>query len=189
MVDDAHATGVLGAQGRGTTEHFGLQGRVPIQMGTLGKSLGSFGAYIAGSRGLIALLVNRSRSYVYSTSLPPAVCAASLAAIGIVEREPQRRADLWKNRERFLSGLRSLGIGTGASETPIVPLMVGNSEKAMQAGTELFHADVYALAIRPPTVPEGTARIRMTLMSDHSDRDIDTVLDVLHKLKKEGLFS
>lgn len=188
MVDDAHATGVLGKGGRGTAEHFGMEGRVPIQMGTLGKALGSFGAYVAGNRDLIDLLVNRSRSYIYSTSLPPAVCAASLAALKIVESDPARREKLWHNRERFAAGLKSFRIDRGSSETPILPLMVGDAEQAIKVGARLFESGIFATAIRPPTVPEGTSRIRMTLMASFSEHDIDTALAAVNKVREEGLF-
>jgi 8-amino-7-oxononanoate synthase len=186
MVDDAHATGVLGNTGKGTAEHFGLDGRIHIQMGTLGKAFGSFGAYASGSKDLINFLVNRARSFIYSTALPPSVCAASIAALDIIEKEPAHRKNLWKNRERFVSGLNTLGINIGASETPIVPIIVGGSSKAIEAGEKLFEYGVYATAIRPPTVPEGTARIRMTLMATHTDQDIDTALDILGRLKRGG---
>jgi 8-amino-7-oxononanoate synthase len=189
MVDDAHATGVLGKSGRGTIEHFGLEGRIAVQMGTLGKALGSCGAYVAGDRRLIDFLINRSRSYIYSTALPPAVCAASLAALKIIEREPERRAQLWHNRERFSAGLKSSGIGIRISETPILPLMVGASEKAVEAGTKLFDLGIFATAIRPPTVPDGTARIRMTLTASLYDRDIDTALAALNTVRGEGFFA
>lgn len=189
MIDDAHATGVLGKTGRGTVEHFGLEGRVPIQMGTLGKALGSFGAYVSGNRDVIDFLVNRSRSYIYSTSLPPAMCAASLASINIIESEPELRESLWYNRKRFTKGIESLRISIGNSETPILPLMTGGSEKALKAGARLFESGIFATAIRPPTVPEGTSRIRMTLMANHTHADIDTALGVLNTLQEEGLFS
>ena len=188
MVDDAHATGVLGRKGRGTAEHFGLEGRVHIQMGTLGKALGSFGAFAAGNRDIIDILMNRARSLIYSTALPPAVCAASIAALAIVEQEPQRRDALWKNRERLSAGLRSIGISIGGSETPIIPLVIGDSDKALRAGTRLFTDGIYAAAIRPPTVAENTSRIRMTLMATHSDEDIDAVIAALGEMKSEGFF-
>jgi 7-keto-8-aminopelargonate synthetase-like enzyme len=186
MVDDAHATGVLGRNGKGTVEHFGLEGRVHIQMGTLGKALGSFGAYAAGDRGLIDYLVNRSRSFIYSTALPPAVCAASLAALNVVKDEPWRRERLWKNRQKFASGLKALGIDTGPSETPIVPVMVGDTGKTHEAGRTLFELNVYATGIRPPTVPEGSARIRTTVMAAHSDDDINLAIEVFGRLKQKG---
>jgi 8-amino-7-oxononanoate synthase len=186
MVDDAHATGVLGKTGRGTTEHFSLTGRVHIQMGTFGKALGSFGAYVTGSRDLIDYLMNRSRSFIFSTALPPAVCAASIAALDIIEHEPLLRENLWKNQERFVNGLRSLNISTGTSETPIVPVRLEDSAKALLAGEKLLEYGIYATAIRPPTVPEGAARIRTTIMATHTDKDIDYALDIFSRLKREG---
>jgi 8-amino-7-oxononanoate synthase len=186
MVDDAHATGVLGKTGKGTADHFGLSGRVHIQIGTLGKALGSFGAYVAGSRDLIDLLVNRARSLLYSTALPPAVCAASLAALDIVEKQPDLMTKLWRNRERLVKGLQSLGVSTGDSETPIIPLIIGDSERAMRVADKLIEGGIYVAAIRPPTVQEGSARIRTTVMASHSDENIDTVLDRVRRLKQEG---
>ena len=189
MVDDAHGTGVLGARGRGTAEHFGLEGRVHVQMGTLGKALGSFGAYVAGDRGLITYLVNACRSFIFSTSLPPSVCAASIAALDLVDREPWRRDRLWRNRARLAEGLAALGIGTGASSTPIVPIIVGGAEQALAASQELLSAGLFAAAIRPPTVPAGSSRIRMTVMATHSDSDIARVLSVLGDMKRKGRLS
>ncbi len=187
MVDDAHGTGVLGRTGKGTAEHFGLEGRIPIQMGTLGKALGSFGAFVAGDNGLIRYLVNRSRSYIFSTSLPPSVCAASIAAMDVVEQEPGRRQRLWENRRRLTDGLTALGIGVNSSETPIIPVLIGSSEKALAAGQRLFDAGVFASAIRPPTVADGTARIRMTVTAVHSEHDIDTALAAVRQCRDEGL--
>jgi 8-amino-7-oxononanoate synthase len=186
MVDDAHATGVLGKTGRGTAEHFGLAGRVHIQMGTLGKALGSFGAYAAGNRELIEYLMNRARSFIYSTALPPAVCAASLAAFDVVEREPELRETLWKNRDRFVHGLAALGVVPGSSETPIVPVMLGESEKALKAADKLFEYGLYATAVRPPSVSKGAARIRVTVTAAHSSDDIDTAVALFGRLKQEG---
>jgi len=186
MVDDAHATGVIGKTGRGTAEHFGLSGRVHIQMGTLGKALGSFGAFAAGNRDVIEYLMNRARSFIYSTALPPAVCAASLAAFDVMEREPELLKTLWKNRERLVSGLAALGAVTGISESPIVPVMLGESEKALRASSRLFDYGIYATAVRPPSVPEGVARIRATVTAAHTSDDIDTALAVFGRLKQEG---
>jgi 7-keto-8-aminopelargonate synthetase-like enzyme len=155
-------------------------------MGTLGKALGSFGAYAAGSRGLIDLLVNRSRSFMFSTALPPAICAASLAALDIVEDHPERRDTLWKNRDRFIAGLRSCDIDTGGSESSIIPIIIGDSAKTLRASEKLFEYGIYATAIRPPTVFENTARIRTTVTAAHSEQDIDFALDVFRNLKREG---
>ena len=189
MVDDAHGTGVLGKRGRGTAEHFGLEGRVHIQMGTLGKAFGSFGAYVAGDRGLIAYLLNSSRSYIFSTSLPPAVCAASIAALEIVEQEPSRRDRLWQNRLRLADGLASQGIGIGASATPIIPIVAGSAENALKAAEGLLAGGVFAAAIRPPTVHDGSSRIRATVMATHSADDIDRAVAAFGDLKKRGLLS
>jgi len=187
IVDDAHATGVLGESGRGTTEHFGLEGRIPIQMGTLGKALGCFGAYVAGDRDVIDYLVNRSRSFLFSTSLPSSVCAAAITAFDVIDREPATRQRLWSNRERFLQGLRTHGIAMGRSETPIIPVMVGDSSHALVVSEKLSTYGVYATAIRPPTVPEGGARIRTTVMASHSDADIDRAIEAFAMIKREGI--
>jgi 8-amino-7-oxononanoate synthase len=189
MVDDAHAAGVLGKNGRGTAEHFGLQGRVHIQMGTLGKAFGSFGAYAAGDRSLIEYLVNTSRSFLFSTALPPAVCAASIAAISIVESQPGLMMKLWKNRSRLVDGLKTLGISTGRSETPIIPVIIGDNDKAFKAAARILEEGLFAPAIRPPTVPAGTARIRTTVTAAHSDNDIDRALEIFGTMKEEGFFS
>jgi glycine C-acetyltransferase len=186
MVDDAHGTGVLGQTGKGTVEHFGLSGRVHIEMGTLGKALGSFGAYAAGSKELIDFLINSSRSFIYSTALPSSVCAASLAAIDVLEQEPERRERLWNNRNQFENGLRSIGISTGASETPIIPVIIGDSGRALKVAEKLFEYGIYATAIRPPTVPADAARIRATVSAAHTDVDIDSALGIFSRLKKEG---
>ncbi|HXY53885.1 MAG TPA: 8-amino-7-oxononanoate synthase [Nitrospirota bacterium] len=186
MVDDAHATGVIGKTGRGTSEHFGLSGRVHIQMGTLGKAHGSFGAYAAGSRDFAQYLMNTARSFIYSTALPPSVCAASLAAFDIMDRNPELRKTLWNNRDRFVRGLAALGLDTGDSETPIIPVMLGESEKAMKAADMLFEYGLYAAAVRPPSVPEGAARIRVTVTAAHSSDDIDTAVALFGRLKQEG---
>jgi 8-amino-7-oxononanoate synthase len=189
MVDDAHAAGVLGKNGRGTAEHFGLQGRVHIQMGTLGKAFGSFGAYAAGDRSLIEYLANTSRSFLFSTALPPAVCAASIAALSIVESLPELMMKLRKNRSRLVDGLKALGISTGRSETPIIPVIIGDNDKALKVSARILDEGLFAPAIRPPTVPAGTARIRTTITAAHSDNDIDRALEIFGILKKEGFFS
>jgi len=155
-------------------------------MGTLGKALGSFGAYAAGSKELIDFLINCSRSFIYSTALPSSACAASLAAIDVLEQEPERRTRLWNNRNKFAKGLRSIGISTGASETPIIPVLIGDSGRALKAAEKLFEYGVYATAIRPPTVPADAARIRTTVSAAHSDGDVDSALDIFSRLIKEG---
>jgi 8-amino-7-oxononanoate synthase len=189
MVDDAHATGVLGGHGRGIAEHFGLEDRVHIQMGTLGKALGSFGAYVAGTRDIVRYLLNTCRSYLFSTSLPPAVCAASIASLDVLEAEPWRREKLWNNRKRLAHGLASLGVSIAPSATPIFPLRVGSSDQALQASQRAFAQGLFATAIRPPTVPDGSARLRATVMATHSEEDIAQAVGIFGMLKEEGYFS
>lgn len=186
MVDDAHGAGVLGKTGRGTVEHLGLSGRVPIQMGTFGKAFGSFGAYAAGSRDLINMFINQARSFIYSTALPPSVCAASLAAIDIAEQDPERRDRLWKNRSQLVNGLKSIGISTGDSETPIIPIIIGDPGRALKAAEKLFEYGIYAPAIRPPTVPANAARIRTTITAAHTRDEIGSALDIFKRLQQEG---
>ena len=189
MVDDAHATGVLGKQGRGTAEHFGLEDRVHIQMGTLGKALGSFGAYVAGARDVVRYILNTCRSYLFSTSLPPAVCAASIAAFDVLKAEPWRREKLWENRNRLAHSLASLGVSAASSATPIFPLLIGNSEQALQASQKAFAQGLFVTAIRPPTVPDGSARLRATVMATHSEEDIAHAVRIFGLLKEKGYFS
>jgi len=180
MIDEAHATGVLGEHGRGAAEHFGIApGRIPVVMGTLSKAAGSLGGYVAGSRGLIGLLVNKARSFIYTTALPPAVCAASIAGLSIIEREPERRAALWARAKQLQDGLRKLGFDIGPTETPITPLIVGESAAAVELSKKLFERHILAPAIRPPTVPEGAARIRLTPMATHTPEDIAELIAAL----------
>lgn len=180
MIDEAHATGVLGENGRGAAEHFGIEpGRVPVVMGTLSKAVGSLGGYVAGSRDLVDLLVNRARSFIYTTALPPAVCAASVAGLRIIEEEPERRAALWARTRQLHDGLRERGFDIGPTETPITPLIVGDSAPAVELSQKLFEHHILAPAIRPPTVPDGTARIRLTPMATHTAQDVQHVLTAL----------
>jgi 7-keto-8-aminopelargonate synthetase-like enzyme len=130
--------------------------------------------------------MNSARSFIYSTALPPAVCAASFAAFDVVEREPELRETLWKNRDRFVHGLAALGVVPGSSETPIMPVMLGESEKALKAADKLFEYGLYATAVRPPSVPEGAARIRVTVTAAHSSDDIDTAVALFGRLRQEG---
>ncbi len=181
MLDDAHAAGVLGANGKGTLEHLGIENPEIIQMGTLGKALGGFGAYIAGSRKLIDYLINKSRSFIYTTSLPPAVCAASIAAIDIVENEPQIRQGLWDRVKFFREGLKNAGLNTMQSETQIIPILIGEADTAVKISNDLLDKGIFVQAIRPPTVPEGTSRLRFTLMANHSWDDLKYAVDCVKK--------
>jgi len=195
MVDDAHATGVLGKNGKGTLEHFDIDNPNPvlrhngtgiIQMGTLGKGLGCFGAYVAGSKKLIDYLVNKARSFIYTTSLPPSVCAASIAAIDIIENEPQLRQDLWDRISFFRSGLENAGFDIMNSETQIIPILIGKADKAIKISKNLMDKGVFIQAIRPPTVPEGTSRLRITLMANHSWDDLKYAIETI-KLALEAV--
>lgn len=183
MVDEAHATGVLGSKGRGAVEHFALKGENIIQMGTLGKALGTFGAYIAGSKDLIVYLRNKARSFIYTTSLPPAVAAAAIEAINIIAEDDSLIKGLWDNRKVFIDGLHSLGFDTLSSETPIIPVLAGNIHKALEMAETLYEECIYAPAIRPPTVPEGSSRIRTTVMANHTKEDIEAALSAFRKIK------
>lgn len=185
MIDDAHGTGVLGKKGRGALEHFSITGAdYIIQMGTLSKAVGCYGAFVAGSKELIKVLISKARSFIYSTSLPPAVVEACTKSIDIVEfKSAQRRKRLWRNRQRLYEGLKSLGYDTLNSGTPIIPVMVGDTKSALKMGTCLFKEKIFAPAIRPPTVPEGKCRIRFSVTAAHTDEDIDRVLESLRKVK------
>ena len=189
MVDDAHGTGVLGATGRGTAEHFGLATEdVDIYMGTLGKALGSYGAYVAGSRELIDYLVNKARSFIYSTSLPPAMAAAAIAAIEIMKDEPERRKRLLKNAAIIRHGLRDIGFEIMDSHTQIIPILTADSAVACKMMDLLMDEGIYVLAIRPPSVPEGTSRLRVTVTSEHSHDDLDKAITAFKKCgKKVGI--
>ena len=177
MVDEAHATGVLGPRGAGLVDALGLHERVTAQMGTLGKALGTFGAYVAGSRALIDLLVNTARTAIFTTALPPAVAAAADAALTIVEREPERRAALRRNAAHLRAGLLALGFEVpGEADSHILPVMVGDAESTMALSSALLERGVFAHGIRPPTVPEGTARLRATVMATHSEAELDAAL-------------
>lgn len=185
MVDDAHASGVLGRHGRGTIDHFGLQGRVDIQVGTLSKAIGVLGGYVCGSRDLIEFLYHRARPFLFSTSHPPAVAAACLAAFDVLEQEPERMENLWKNTRYFKAGLQQAGFDTGLSETPIVPVMIGEAARAHQFSKALFERGVFATGIGFPTVPEGKARIRTILNATHTQAELDQALGVFQKVGRE----
>ena len=175
-IDDAHGTGVMGPHGRGSVEHFGLEAQIPLQMGTLGKAFGSSGAYIAGPSTLIQYLMNTSRSFIFTTAPPPSSAAAVTAALRIIQREPERRARLWANRERLFTGLTQMGFNLSPSVSPIIPILVGSAETALLFAEHLFAEGLYAPAIRPPTVPDATSRIRVTVTSEHHSSHIDQAL-------------
>jgi predicted pyridoxal phosphate-dependent acyltransferase len=177
MVDDAHGTGILGKEGRGTIEYFGLEGKIDIQMGTLSKALGSLGGFIAGSNLLIEYLKNKARSFIYSTALSPPHIASALAALEIIQSTPEIRQNLWKNVKYLKEGLQKLGFDTMESQTQIIPVLIGDSKKTMQVAKFLYENGIFAPGIRPPTVPKETSRIRLNLMATHTKSHLDKVLD------------
>ena len=172
LIDDAHATGVFGARGRGTLEHFGISPDDILQMGTLSKALGSLGGYLAGPRPVIEMLKNRARSFLYTTALPPASCAAALEALRVIEEEPLWRKRLWENVESWVSHLSELGCDLLSRSSPIVPVRIGSNEKTMALAQALFEEGIYAPGIRPPTVPAGSARIRTSITALHAEPDL-----------------
>ena len=177
MVDDAHASGVFGKEGRGTVDHFDLHGRVDVQVGTLSKAIGVLGGYVAGSRALIEFLYHRARPFLFSTSHPPAVAAACIAALDVLEAEPRWIERLWENTRFFKEGLRSLGFDTGLSESPITPVMAGEGALAMRLSDRLFEEGVFAQGIAFPTVPRGKARVRTIVTAAHTRAELEFALD------------
>jgi glycine C-acetyltransferase len=185
MVDDAHASGVLGRAGRGTVDHFDLHGRVAIQVGTLSKAVGVLGGYVAGSRALRELLTQRARPFLFSTSHPPAVAAACLEAIRIFEDSPALHERLWSNTRRFKAELTRLGFDTGSSETPITPVIVGDSEAAIRFSDRLFESGVFATSVVYPTVALDRARLRTIVTAAHSDEQLDRALVAFARVGRE----
>lgn len=185
FIDEAHATGVLGKHGRGAVEHFALEGTVDIQMGTLSKAAGTFGAFACGSKSFIDYLINKSRSFIYTTALPPAVCAASITALDIIQNEPERRQRLWQNVDLMKKGLDNLGFNTMGSQTTIIPIAVNDIQTIVDFSRKLFEAGIFALGIRPPTVPEGASRLRVTVTSEHTTQDLQNALNIFQTLGKQ----
>ena len=185
MVDDAHASGVFGKNGSGTVDHFGCHGRVDIQVGTLSKAIGVLGGYVAGSKNLIEFLYHRARPFLFSTSHPPAVTAACLAALDILESEPQWIAQLWDNTRFFKAGLDSLGFNTGMSESPITPVIVGEAATAARMSDTLFDRGVFAQSIGFPTVARDKARLRTIVSATHTKEDLQYALDTFGKVGRE----
>jgi glycine C-acetyltransferase len=185
MVDDAHASGVFGRNGRGTVDHFSLHGRVDVQVGTLSKAIGALGGYVAGSRALIEFLYHRARPFLFSTSHPPAVAAACLGAIDVLETEPQWIERLWDNTRFFKAGLQALGFNTGLSESPITPVIAGDGALAMRLSDRLFEEGVFAQGIAFPTVPNGKARVRTIVTATHGRDELQFALDSFGKVGRE----
>jgi glycine C-acetyltransferase len=185
MVDDAHASGVFGRNGRGTIDHFGVHGRVDVQVGTLSKAIGVLGGYVAGSRTLIDFLHHRARPFLFSTSHPPAVTAACLAAIDVLLEEPKLIERLWDNTRFFKAGLQALGFNTGASESPITPVIVGDGALAMTLSDRLFDQGVFAQGIGFPTVAKGKARVRTIVTATHTREELQRALDAFKRVGQE----
>jgi 8-amino-7-oxononanoate synthase len=186
MVDDAHGLGVLGSSGAGSLEHFDLDAtRVPILMGTLGKALGTAGAFVAGSEALIETLIQSARTYVYTTAMPAALAEATRASLRIVQKETGRREKLSTLTARFREGAGQIGLRLAESVTPIQPILVGDSAKAVELSERLLAKGILVPAIRPPTVPEGTARLRVTLSAAHTEAQVDRLLEALEKAALE----
>jgi len=185
MVDDAHASGVLGRNGRGTVDHFNLHGRIDIQMGTLSKAIGCMGGYIAGSKSLRDYLIHFSRPFLFSTSHPPSVPASILAAIDVLENEPDILDTLWSNVSFFKQGLKNLGFDTGISETPITPVIVGEAALAVKMSNILLEEGIFGQSIGFPTVPRGKARIRTIVTAAHTKDDLSVALEKFEKVGKK----
>jgi glycine C-acetyltransferase len=185
MVDDAHASGVFGKNGRGTIDHFGMHGRVDIQVGTLSKAIGALGGYVAGSRALIEFLYHRARPFLFSTSHPPAVVAACIAAIDVLEQEPELIERLWENTRFFKAGLKDIGFNTGLSESPITPFIAGEGALAMKLSDRLFDEGVFAQGIAFPTVAHDAARVRTIVTATHTREELQFALDVFARVGRE----
>lgn len=185
LVDDAHSFGVLGEFGGGTAQHFHLEDRVSLIMATFSKSLASIGGVIAGPEDVIHYLKHHARTLIFSASMPPASVATALAALDVIAEEPERRAQLWRNTHRIQEGLKSLGYDIGGSETPIVPVLIGELERMLAFWKELFDAGVFTNPVTPPAVPDNSCRLRISMMATHNDDHIDFVLDAFANVGKK----
>ncbi|MFH1097938.1 MAG: 8-amino-7-oxononanoate synthase [Candidatus Desantisbacteria bacterium] len=182
MVDDAHATGILGKNGRGSAEHFGLEGKIDIQMGTFSKALGGFGGFVAGKKVLIDYLKNNARSFIYSTALPASSLAASLAGLEIVQTEPKWRESLWNNANYLQQKIHQIGLNSLNSTTQIIPVLTGSNENTIQTANHLYNHGIFAPGIRPPSVPKGKGRIRLSVMATHTKEELDCVISILNDI-------
>jgi glycine C-acetyltransferase len=185
MIDDAHSSGVLGRNGRGTVDHFNLHGRVDIQVGTLSKAIGALGGYVCSTRDAIEFLHNRARPFLFSTSHPPSVAATCIAAFEVLEEEPQLIEKLWSNTRFFKEGLKKRGFNTGVSETPITPILVGDAALAHEFSRQIFQEGVFAMSLGFPTVPVGKARIRTIVTATHSEQELAQAIQILEVVGKK----
>ena len=179
MVDDAHGTGVLGASGRGIPEHFGITHGVDVLTTSGSKALGAYGGFVAGNAKLVDLLINRAQAFIYTSALPPDACAAATAALGFIETRPDLREALWRNVHAVQNALNDLRFNLMGSQSQIVPILVGDAARTMAISDHLFEEGIYLSGIRPPTVPEGESRLRLTLMADHSEDDINRLIQAM----------
>ncbi|OGF57214.1 MAG: 8-amino-7-oxononanoate synthase [Candidatus Fraserbacteria bacterium RBG_16_55_9] len=185
MVDDAHGLGVMGRHGRGTAEHFGVEDDVDLVMGTFSKSFASLGGVIAGEEYVISYIQHHARSMIFSASMPPSAVATVIAALEVIEAEPDRRKHLWKNTQKMMKGLKALGFDTGHSETPVIPIVVGDMYRALHMWKSLFESGVYANVVLPPAVPKGRALLRTSYMATHTEKQLDFALGVFENVGKE----
>jgi glycine C-acetyltransferase/8-amino-7-oxononanoate synthase len=185
MVDDAHATGIFGSRGTGTVEHFNLEGKVAVQVGTLSKALASCGGYVTGKSDLINYLRNKARSFIYSTGLPPAAVGSAIAAVDIIREEPEIRARLFDNATFLREGLARLGFTILTRESQIIPILVGDDSLTMAMDKALFERGIFVTGIRPPSVPPGTSRLRVSVMATHTREDLEEVLNVFESAGRE----
>jgi 8-amino-7-oxononanoate synthase len=184
MVDDAHGLGVMGEHGRGTAEHLGVEDEIDLVMGTFSKSFASLGGVIAGDEYVIDYIQHHARSMIFSASMPPAAVATVLAALDVIESEPERRRQLWKNTHKMMKGLKGLGFDTGCSQTPVIPIVVGDMYKALDMWKSLFENGVYVNVVLPPAVPPGRALLRTSYMATHTEKQLDFALEVFEKVGK-----
>lgn len=184
MVDEAHATGIIGESGRGVAEHFGVTKKIDIIMGTLSKSVGSLGGFVVGSKELISYLQNKAHSFIYTTALPPAVCAASIAALDIIETESELREKFWVRVNMVKDGLKNIGFNLMNTESHIIPVLVRDAKTTMEISRYLYENGVLIPGIRFPTVPQGTARLRITVMATHTHSDVNKLLTICEEAKK-----
>lgn len=185
LVDEAHATGVLGKNGRGAVDFFNLKNKIEIQMGTLSKAVGTFGAFVCGSPTLIDYLINRSRAFIYTTSLPPAICAATVKALEIIEEEPERRKTLWENVNFLKEGLQSMGFHILPTQSAIISILTCEVKTTMKFSQKLEERGIFARGIRPPTVPEGKSRIRLTTTSGHQKDELKYALKIFKEVGRK----
>ncbi|MDT7042418.1 8-amino-7-oxononanoate synthase [Candidatus Nitronereus thalassa] len=185
VIDDAHGTGVMGPNGRGTIEHFGLNPADVVQMGTLSKAIGTSGGYVAGTTFLKEFLINASKAFIYTTAPPPAIAAAASTALQVIQQEPGRRQRLWDNRNYLYSELRVMGFQLTNTQSPILPIIVKSSETALKMAQALDKAGIYIPAIRPPTVPKNSSRLRLTISSEHRKEQLMFVVKTIQKIQKE----